>query len=149
MTIQTKPKPNFFWSILTMRCPRCRQGDMFTHKNPYKKLKLSYILEMPEACPVCKQKFNLEVGFWYGTGYVSYALTVLLSGITFVAWWMAIGISTDDNRIFYWLIFNTIVIIVLQPWLMRLSRAVYIYFFITYHENYENVQSGELHINEE
>jgi hypothetical protein len=122
---------------------------MFTHKNPYKKLKLSYILEMPEACPVCKQKFNLEVGFWYGTGYVSYALTVLLSGITFVAWWMAIGISTDDNRIFYWLIFNTIVIIVLQPWLMRLSRAVYIYFFITYHQNYENVQSGELHINEE
>ncbi len=104
---------------------------------------------MYENCPVCRQKFDLEVGFWYGTGYVSYALTVLLSGITFIAWWIAIGISTEDNRIFYWLIFNTILIIILQPWLMRLSRAVYIYFFIKYNENYENSPSVELHINEE
>ena len=104
---------------------------------------------MPEHCPVCKQKFDLEVGFWYGTGYVSYALTVLLSGITFIAWWALIGVSTDDNRIFYWLITNTILIVVLQPWLMRLSRAVYIYFFIKYDENYESTPAVELHINEE
>jgi uncharacterized protein (DUF983 family) len=144
-----KPKPNFLWSILTMRCPRCRRGSMFRDNNPYKKLKLSHIFDMPDHCPVCKQKFDLEVGFWYGTGYVSYALTVLLSGITFLAWWAAIGISTEDNRIFYWLITNTILIVVLQPWLMRLSRSVYIYFFIHYDENYEINPVVELHINEE
>lgn len=144
-----KPKPNFLWSILTMRCPRCRRGSMFKDNNPYKKLKLSHIFDMPEKCPVCKQKFDLEVGFWYGTGYVSYALTVLLSGITFIAWWALIGISTDDNRIFYWLITNTILIVILQPWLMRLSRSVYIYFFIKYDENYETSPAVELHINEE
>lgn len=132
-----------------MRCPRCRRGGMFKNNNPYKKLKLKYIFDMYDNCPVCKQKFDLEVGFWYGTGYVSYALTVLLSGVTFLAWWAAIGISTDDSRIFYWLILNTILIIVLQPWLMRLSRAVYIYFFITYDENYESTPAVELHINEE
>ncbi len=131
-----------------MRCPRCRRGSMFKNNNPYKKLKLKYIFDMYDNCPVCKQKFDLEVGFWYGTGYVSYALTVLLSGVTFLAWWAAIGISTDDSRIFYWLILNTILIIVLQPLLMRLSRAVYIYFFITYDENYESTPAVELHINE-
>ena len=104
---------------------------------------------MPEHCPVCDQKYDLEVGFWYGTGYVSYALTVLLSGITFLAWWALIGISTDDNRILYWLGFNTIVIIILQPWLMRLSRAVYLYFFVTYDANYETTPTVELHTNEE
>lgn len=122
---------------------------MFRDNNPYKKFSLKYIFDMPEHCPVCDQKYDLEVGFWYGTGYVSYALTVLLSGITFLAWWALIGISTDDNRILYWLGFNTIVIIILQPWLMRLSRAVYLYFFVTYDANYETTPTVELHTNEE
>ena len=144
-----KPKPNFLWNIVTMRCPRCRRGGMFKNNNPYKSLKLKDIFDMYDNCPVCKQKFDLEVGFWYGTGYVSYALTTLLSGITFITWWILIGISTDDSRIFYWLGFNTLLIIILQPWLMRLSRAVYIYFFIKYDENYERTSTIELHINEE
>ncbi len=148
MTDLQIPKPSLLWSILTMCCPRCRRGSMFKNNNPYKKLSLKYIFDMYDHCPVCKQKFDLEVGFWYGTGYVSYGLTVLLSGITFIVWWVAIGISTDDNRIFYWLILNTILIVALQPWLMRLSRAVYIYLFISYDENFSNAPSRELHINE-
>src|SRR5437879_896237 len=116
MTNEAKPKPNFFWSIFAMKCPRCRRGDMFTNKNPYKKLKLSYMLDMPEACPVCKQKYDLEPGFWYGTGYVSYALAVALSAATFIAWWVLIGISFNDNRVIYWLVANAVLLIVLQPW---------------------------------
>lgn len=131
-----------------MRCPRCRRGSMFKNNNPYKKLGLKYIFDMYEYCTVCRQKFDLEVGFWYGTGYVSYALTVLLSGITFLTWWAAIGISTEDSRIFYWLGLNTLLIIILQPWLMRLSRTVYIYFFIKYDENYEHAPTVQLHIDE-
>ncbi len=145
---ERKPKPNFLWSILTMRCPRCRRGPMFKDNNPYKKLSLKHIFDMYDHCPVCRQKFDLEVGFWYGTGYVSYLLVVLMSGLTFIAWWILIGISTEDNRIFYWLIANTVLIIILQPWLMRISRVIYIYFFIKYNENYESAPSVELHIDE-
>ena len=144
-----KPKPNFLWSILTMRCPRCRRGPMFKDNNPYKKFSLKHIFDMYDHCPECSQKFDLEVGFWYGTGYVSYFLVVLLSGITFIAWWILIGISTEDNRIFYWLIANAVLIVVLQPWLMRISRVIYIYFFVKYNENYETAPPVELHINEE
>lgn len=120
-----------------MRCPRCRRGDMFRHSNSFKKLKLSYILDMHDHCPVCRQKFDLEPGFWYGTGYVSYGLAVAISGITFIAWWIIIGISTEDNRIFGWLIFNSVLLVVIQPWLMRFSRVVYLLFFVRYNENYE------------
>ena len=144
---ERKPKPGFLWSILTMRCPRCRRGPMFKDGNPFKNLTLKHIFNMYDNCPVCRQKFHLEVGFWYGTGYVSYFLVVLLSGLTFIAWWILIGISTQDNRIFYWLIANTILIVILQPWFMRMSRAVYIYFFIKYEPNYENVPTVELHGN--
>ena len=120
-----------------MRCPRCRRGDMFKNNNPYKKLKLSSILDMHERCPVCNQKFDLEPGFWYGTGYVSYALVVLFSAITFVAWWIIIGISADDNRVLFWLLFNAVLIVILQPWFMRFSRVVYLNFFVKYNENYD------------
>lgn len=126
-----------------MRCPRCRQGKMFTYPNPFKKLQLSYILDMPENCLECGQRFDLEHGFWYGTGYVSYALAVAVSVATFVAWLLLIGVSTEDNRIFYWLGLNGVLLVVIQPWLMRLSRVVYIYFFVRYDENYKQSRPFE------
>ncbi len=134
---EKKFKPNYFWSMLTMKCPRCRRGDMFKDNNPYKKLKLSHIFDMYDTCPVCSQKFDLEPGFWYGTGYVSYVLLALFSGISFIAWWIIIGISTDDNRVLYWLLFNGILIVILQPWIMRFSRVAYLNFFVRYNKNYD------------
>ncbi|MEO6356529.1 MAG: DUF983 domain-containing protein [Ferruginibacter sp.] len=138
-----RPKPNYLLSILGMRCPRCRRGAMFTNKNAFKKLKLGYILDMPDTCPECGQKFDLEPGFWFGTGYVSYALAVALSVATFVAWLVLIGVSTEDNRIFYWLGLNGVLLIVIQPWLMRLSRVIYLYFFVSYDENYQQSKPFE------
>lgn len=136
MINEKEPTPNLLWSILSMKCPRCRRGNMFTHPNPYKNLSLSHIFKMPERCPVCEQKFDLEPGFWYGTGYVSYALAVAISAATFIAWYVLIGVSTDDNRIFYWLILNAVVLLVAQPWIMRLSRVIYMLFFISYDANF-------------
>ena len=126
-----------------MRCPRCRRGDMFRSANPYGKFGTKHILDMYDECPVCKQKYELEVGFWYGTGYVSYGIAVLMSGFTFLLFWLLIGISFNDNRIFYWLVGNTIFLVVTQPWLMRISRVVYIYFFIQYDDNYEHTRGVE------
>ncbi len=137
MSREIMPKPNTLWSVFSMKCPRCRRGPMFKNNNAYKSLKLSHTFDMYEECPHCLQKYELETGFWYGTGYVSYALTVALSGTTFIAWWVFIGISINDNRIFYWLGFNILLIILLQPWLMRLSRVVYLYLFVKYDKNYK------------
>jgi hypothetical protein len=137
-----RPKPNIFWSILTMRCPHCRKGDMFTTSNPYAKW-MTKIFDMPDNCSVCDQKYDLETGFWYGTGYVSYALAVAVSVTTFVAWFVLIGVSTDDNRIFWWLGLNALLLILLQPWLMRLSRVIYIYIFVKYDPNYQESLTKE------
>jgi len=126
-----------------MKCPRCRRGPMFKDSNPYTNLKLSHIFDMHDNCPVCNQKYDLEQGFWYGTGYVSYALAVAVSVATFVAWLVLIGISADDNRIFWWLGSNTVLLVLLQPWLMRLSRVIYIRFFVKYDDNYEHTKPKE------
>ena len=141
MKKNSKPVRGLFSSLLGLKCPRCREGELFVHSNPYKKIKLSYMLEMPKHCPVCKQKYELETGFWYGTGYVSYGLTVALSVVSFIAWWIIIGFSVHDDRVFYWLICNGVLIVLLQPWLMRVSRALYLYFFVSYNENYETEET--------
>ena len=98
---------------------------------------------MPERCAECGQKFEMEQGFWYGTGYVSYALAVAISVASFIAWWVLIGISVDDSRIFGWLTFNAVLLLVLQPWMMRLSRVIYLYFFVRYQPNYQQEKPVE------
>lgn len=93
---------------------------------------------MNKKCPVCGQPFELEVGFWYGTGYVSYGLSIAISVATFVAWYILIGMSTKDNRFFWWMGINIGLLLLLQPWLMRLSRTLYLKFFVKYDPDYEH-----------
>jgi hypothetical protein len=134
--MSTKEKPNYLWSLLSMRCPRCRSGKMFTESNPWN---LKKTLRMPKTCPECGQPFELEVGFWYGTGYVSYAISIALSVSTFIAWWLLVGI-TSIERLVFWLVANAVFLILLQPWLMRLIRVIYLYFFVNYDPEYKTNQ---------
>jgi uncharacterized protein (DUF983 family) len=140
MSENARPTPNALWSIFTNKCPRCRRGDMFNNKNAYAKLSLKNIFAMPDVCAECGQKYDMEPGFWFGTSYVSYALTVALSVTTFVAWYVLIGVSVNDGRIFWWLGTNALILVVAQPWLMRLSRVLYIRFFVSYDKDYEKTK---------
>ena len=96
---------------------------------------LNEMMNMPDRCEVCGQKMEIEVGFYYGTGYVSYALTVALLAATFVGYWILIGLSYKDNSIFYALGTAIGIALVTQPWLMRLSRVLYLYMFVRYGQN--------------
>lgn len=89
-------------------------------------------MEMHENCPICGQPMQLEVGFYYGTGYVSYALTVAISVAIFIAYWVLIGISIHDNSLYYYLAVNVLLLLIFQPYLMRLSRAIWLSFFVKY-----------------
>ena len=137
------PAPNYLWSIFAMKCPRCRRGKMFKDNNAYRKFSLKHVFDMYENCPECGQKYDMEPGFWYGTGYVSYALAVAMSVSTFVAWWVLIGISTADNRIFWWLGLNAVFLVLAQPWMMRISRVIYMRFFVSYDPHYKEHRPKE------
>lgn len=93
---------------------------------------------MHSHCPVCGQPTEIEVGFYYGTGYVSYALTIAISVATFLAWWIFIGLGIYDNRVFWWLGLNATLLILLQPLLMRLSRSIWISWFVSYDKNWKD-----------
>ena len=124
-----KHSTTYLSSTLKCKCPRCREGKLF--KNPLR-LRFKGNLDMNKSCPICGQPTEIEVGFYYGTGYVSYALTVALTVSTLVAWWVLIGFSTEDNRFFWWMGLNAIFLILIQPLLMRLSRSIWISWFVSY-----------------
>ena len=122
-------KPDLLWSVLTNRCPRCRRGKLFTSSNPYD---FRTTMRMPERCPVCGQKYELQTGFYFGTGYVSYGLSVGLFFFNLIWYWLIFGISYKDNSVFYYLITSITIVVLLQPWLMRISRVLYLYMFVKY-----------------
>jgi len=133
-------KPPYLWSVLTNKCPRCREGKLFQTDNAYN---LNNNVKMHEKCPSCGQITDIEVGFYYGTSYVSYAITIALSVATFVAWWVILGFSISDNSIFYWLGFNAFLLIALQPPLMRISRTLWLSWFVKYDPDWKEKKSQD------
>ena len=120
-------------NLFLCKCPRCRKGDMFVEKNPWK---LKSTMKMNRECPVCRQPLNIEVGFYYGSSYISYAFTVAFSVATFAAWWILIGFSLYDNRFAYWLGVNAILLLILQPYFMRVARTGWLAFFVRYDKDW-------------
>lgn len=148
MSLQ-KPPRAYLTNVFQCRCPRCREGRLF--KNGIS-VSIGKNNEMNERCPVCGQPTEIEVGFYYGTGYVSYMLAVMVSGATFVAWWLFIGFSFTDNRFAWWIGINAVLLLLLQPWLMRLSRSLWMSWFVHYDphwrdnipRDYERIVPGQM-----
>ena len=126
-------------SVLTNSCPKCREGKLFTNPNPYD---FRTTMRMPEHCPACGQAFELQTGFYFGTGYVSYGLSILFCALSFITWFFTIGVSANDNRLFWWLGINGVVLLALQPLLQRLSRSIWIACFVRYDEQSSKALKG-------
>jgi hypothetical protein len=45
--------------------------------------------------------------------------------------------SVNDNRFFWWLWLNIALLVLLQPYLMRLSRAIWLSFFVRFNANWQ------------
>lgn len=116
-------------AVLKNKCPRCREGNLYVNKGIFP---LGKLLTMNERCPVCGQKTELEVGFYYGTGYVSYALSVALAVFNFVWYYVFFGFSWEDNSIWEYMGITIATLIIVQPSMMRLSRTIYLSFFVKF-----------------
>jgi uncharacterized protein (DUF983 family) len=142
------PQRGYAATVLGCYCPRCRQGKLFKNKVA---VSIKKNMDMNEFCPVCGQRTQIEVGFYYGTGYVSYLLALLVTGFYFAVWFLLIGFSFSDNRFLWWIISNAMLLIVLQPWLMRLSRSLWISWFVKYDPEWPNTKpdNGERIVEEQ
>lgn len=135
------PHRSYLTTVFACRCPRCREGKLF--KYPLS-IRFKRNMEMYAECTVCQQPTDIEVGFYYGTGYVSYLIGFIITGISLALWLLTIGFSFKDNRFLTWVIFNSVLLIVLQPWLMRFSRALWLSWFVKYNKDWEQTSPEEL-----
>ena len=126
-------KGSKLYSILFNKCPKCHIGNFWTSNNPFKNMFFSNN-NTCKTCKNCSLFYELETGFWYGSMYVSYAISV---GVMLLFWTL--------TNFFYPLIdvINEILIIVIaillvSPLNYHISRLIWINFFIRYIPNDSN-----------
>lgn len=113
-------------SIINGRCPKCRKGKIYIQDSVFP---LNGTLKTVNYCS-CGQKIKIEghenaPGINYAVSVVVYALATML----YVYIW---GITYKNNSFIYAFIFSTVIVVLLQPWLMRLSKTLYIYVLAKY-----------------
>ncbi len=119
-------------SILTGSCPRCQKESMYLDKNL---LHLTKLLKMNEKCSHCDLKYQIEPSFFYGAMYVSYGLNVAIMLIVFLVAFF--GFNAKVGATFLSII---IILTLLFPFVVRLSRNIYINMFVSYDRRFENMK---------
>ena len=111
---------NLAVAVLLGKCPRCRQGDIFTHPIT----QLSKFNKMNETCPHCAVMLQPEPGFYQGAMYVGYGFTVAF--IIIIS--LILYLLGDPSE---WVYIGTIILVavLLAPLNYRYSRIIYLYLF--------------------
>ncbi|PIQ20504.1 MAG: DUF983 domain-containing protein [Cytophagales bacterium CG18_big_fil_WC_8_21_14_2_50_42_9] len=117
-------KVSLLSSIFRTKCPRCREGNMFTSSNLYS----PKFADMHANCPCCGQVFEPEPGFYYGAMYVSFALS---TGI-FLGVLLVLSFLVEEITLPMVLIAVVIIVLGMLPIMFRVSRAIWINIFIHY-----------------
>lgn len=122
-------RPSLIGGVLNMKCPNCRKGKAFVNDSVFP---LGKSQQLVERCAACGQKMMHETN--NGPG-INYALTVIIFFLNFFWYWPIFGISYFDNSLYYYMTVSTIIVILIQPWTMRYSRIIYLYFYVPYQSN--------------
>ena len=117
-------KGNKLYSILTGTCPKCHNESMYKDKNPYH---ISKIFKMNERCNHCNTKYKIEPSFFYGAMYVSYGVGIAFAVATFVIAFLFFKATLVTT---YIAIVGTLIIF--MPIIIRVSRNIWINFFVHY-----------------
>ncbi len=123
MSTDSETKPALAASMLSMKCPRCREGEMFetgsfSFKKPF---------DMHRRCPKCDQNFFPEPGFYYGAMFISYIMTGWFCVLVMLGLHWFAGLSFNAA-------FGILLLIVaaLFVWFFRIARVLWIYFNIKF-----------------
>jgi len=119
-------RPALLPAMFTMKCPSCRKSTVFVNKSVFP---LGKCLALKDECEICGQKMKSESN---NGGGINYALTMILFFLNLLWYWPIFGLSYKDNSVFYYLGVSTFVVILAQPYLMRLSRMMYLYMYTAF-----------------
>jgi uncharacterized protein (DUF983 family) len=110
-------------SVIFMRCPRCREGEMFMHR-----LYSAKFMVMHKRCPCCGQPFVLEPGFFLGSAFFSYFINAIL----LLAIALTLYYSKEEISITAMVASTLAVVFGLLPVTLRFSKSAWIHLFVRY-----------------
>ena len=116
-------------ALLKEKCPGCRSGNVFLNRNI---LPLKDCLKTEDHCQVCGQKIKVENNYGQGMNFVFIFAIFIINAI---GYHLFFGLSFKDNSIYYYVAISVLMVIFLQPWLMRLSRILFLYLVIPYRKD--------------
>jgi uncharacterized protein (DUF983 family) len=122
----TGKAPLLLPSLLQGKCPSCRKGNIFKNNSVFP---LKDCIKIEEYCPVCKQKIKIENNYGQGMNFV---FVFIIFFFNLLWYWPIIGLSLFDNSLYYYLALSVIMILLLQPWIMRISRLLFLYLVIPF-----------------
>lgn len=93
---------------------------------------------MNKRCEHCNEDFIKEPGYYFGASYVSYSLTVGLG----IGLFLLLDFVFQVETLTFLIIFSSL-LIALLPVLYRVSRLIWINFFVSYSENAFQKMSGK------
>lgn len=108
-------------AIAEARCPRCGEGKMFSHSV----LSPTNFDKMNSNCSHCGLRYEVEPGFFIGSMYVSYVITV---GMMLVTGFLLYNFAGDPPT---WVYVSSVIALILlgMPIIFRMSRVLYTYMF--------------------
>jgi uncharacterized protein (DUF983 family) len=116
-------KKSWMWSVHNMKCPKCREGDLF-HTSTFSFQKS---FDMAKRCDKCNQSYMPEPGFYFGSMYVSYALS---SGFCLV--FSAVFIMGFKMPVLYSFTIMIFILAIFFVWIFRISRSLWIHSRVKY-----------------
>lgn len=119
-------------SMWKYKCPRCREGDLFT-----KPFNLKKPIEMHERCSCCGLKYEAEPGYFFGAMFISYIWTgfacLFIIGLCLLVFKLSVNVS-----------FAILIAAMVLSYFMilRISRSMYIHFDVKYDKNFTKLEKG-------
>lgn len=112
------------YSVLTGTCPVCQIGKMYKNPNAFNMVDA---FKMHEHCSNCGLKFKMEPSFFFGAMYVSYGVGAAIA----IASFLVTHLLFDMSRFGSFLAI-VVALIVLMPYIIRISRNIWINVFLQY-----------------
>ncbi len=112
---------SFIAALLHGKCPRCREGSMFT----YPLSKIGKFNVMNETCPHCGIHLEPEPGFYQGAMYVGYGITLMCLFTISIILFLLVNPTSEWTYIFTIIGF----MVGIAPLNYRYSRILYLYLF--------------------
>ncbi|GAA4460616.1 hypothetical protein GCM10023093_03600 [Nemorincola caseinilytica] len=101
---------------------------------------LGELVLLKDECEVCGQKMKSERN---NGGGINYALTMIMFFLNLCWYWPIFGLSYEDDSVYYYLVVSSVIVLLMQPYLMRLSRMIYLYLYVSFGDSRRVVVSDE------